>query len=52
MVYEIRVKNYMKPGSKSLGEYYRNKENAEKYVEQLNGYLNLYYVNEITLKDE
>lgn len=52
MIYEIRVKSYMKVGSKSLNEFYRNKEKAQKYVDELNTILNLYYINEIKLKDE
>ena len=51
-IYEIRVKKYMGVGSSSLDKFYKNKDNAEKVVEQLNKMLNLYYVNEVKLEDE
>lgn len=52
MIYEIRVQKYMEAGSVSLEKFYKNKENAEKVVEELNKMLNMYYVNEIKLEDD
>lgn len=51
MIYEIRVRNYMGAGSKSLGKYFKDKDNADEYVKELNVKLNLYYVSKIKLED-
>lgn len=52
MIYEVRVKNYMKAGSKSLNRFFKDKNKAQKYVDEMNELLNLCYVNEIKLEDE
>lgn len=52
MIYEIRVKKYMREGSISLEKYYKNREKAEEAVDKLNKILDMYYVNEIKLEDE
>ena len=53
MIYEVRVKEYFGTGSNSVEKYYKNKEKAGELAKQLNQYLsNMYFVNEIKLKDE
>ena len=53
MIYEVRVKEYFRTGSNSLEKYYKNKGKIEELAKQLNQYLlNMYFVNEIKLKDE
>ncbi|MEK4122017.1 hypothetical protein [Lysinibacillus sp. FSL K6-0102] len=53
MIYEIRSKGFMGSGSSSLNKYFKSKENAKEYVDELNEYLpDMYFVYEIKLEDE
>lgn len=52
MIYEITVHAPFSLKVTSLGKYFKNKENAQKYADELNEFMNVYFVREIKLEDE
>lgn len=47
--YEVRVSSFGRSGTSSLEKFYKDKENAQEYVDRLNTHLYVYSLKEIPL---
>jgi hypothetical protein len=51
-MFEIRMKEWLGTETRSTGVYYKYKENADKFCNELNKMMPVYHVAPVILQDE